>query len=336
MNSRGLRGFIKGLVADYRVYGIVERDGIAQFKAIESADEPVLSTKPTHLSAKQYLFPPVEPLVRFSMEEDRAVPSYDAPWQVLLGLHPCDIRAIELLDMVFNRPPEDPYYLKRRRHTLIIGADCLPDEYCFCQSLGCMEVASGFDLFIHRLDRGCIVRVGTERGRRLLKEYGATRRASRKELSELERLQQKRKGMFVRTLRAEKSRLPAIYERGYNHPLWERIGAMCYGCGSCNHVCPTCYCFDIKDSLGLDLKESVRYRVWDGCTLEDFALVAGGHNFRKERAHRLRHRFNRKFLYPLRRFDSLFCVGCGRCIRACLVGIDITAVTNELADDAEA
>ena len=87
--------------------------------------------------------------------------------------------------------------------------------------------------------------------------------------------------------------------------------------------------------MGANLKDGVRARVWDGCTLEDFAKVAGGHNFRKTRAERLRHRFNRKFRYLTDRFGALFCVGCGRCSRTCLVKINIAQTTNELIAEAK-
>jgi sulfhydrogenase subunit beta (sulfur reductase) len=95
-------------------------------------------------------------------------------------------------------------------------------------------------------------------------------------------------------------------------------------------VCPTCYCFDVRDEMQTDLKTGERVRVWDACTLEDFSKVAGGHSFRSSRSARLRHRFNRKFNYLADRFDALFCVGCGRCSRTCLVEINIAKVTNEL------
>ncbi len=87
--------------------------------------------------------------------------------------------------------------------------------------------------------------------------------------------------------------------------------------------------------MSANLTEGERYRVWDGCLLEDFAKVAGGHNLRKTRAERLRHRFNRKFQFQVDKFGGLFCVGCGRCSRTCLVNINIVEVTNEIISERE-
>ncbi len=335
VDKKGFLAFVKGVLKKYPLYGTVERDGFPVFKKIEEPEELVLSAKPTHLSPKEFLFPPRELLLRFNLEDGKAEPVVEAREQVIMGLHPCDIHAIGLLDRVFSHGRGDVNYLERRKKTILIGTECLPDEFCFCQSLGTMDADEGFDLFFHELKRGYLVRVGTERGRRLLKRYTKPEKAAKKHLEEVKAHREKKLKSFTRCLDARKEELPLVYAGSYEHPLWERIGSVCYGCGSCNHVCPTCYCFDVRDDVTLDLKEARRYRVWDGCTLEDFAKVAGGHNFRKDRSERLRHRFNRKFRYLADRFDGLFCVGCGRCSRACLVGINITDVTNELIKDAK-
>ncbi len=334
VDRRGFRSFVKGLVERYLLYGTTLQEGFPVFKKIETPEELVLSSTPTHLSPKEFLFPPEELLLRFSLEDGRGEPVVDAPEQVLMGLHPCDIHAIGLLDRVFSHGTGDVNYIERRRRTILIGTECLPDEYCFCHSMGTMDAEEGFDLFFHELKRGYLVRVGTERGRRLLERYSKPARADRTHLEEMRTHREKKLESFVRSIYARREELPLVYAGSYEHPVWERIGSRCYGCGSCNHVCPTCYCFDIRDDVTLDLKEAHRYRVWDGCTLEDFAKVAGGHNFRRHRSERLRHRFNRKFRYLADRFDGLFCVGCGRCSRTCLVGINITDVTNELIRDA--
>ncbi|WKZ32748.1 MAG: 4Fe-4S dicluster domain-containing protein [Thermodesulfobacteriota bacterium] len=328
--EKALSSLVKGLLKEYKVYGTIEKDGFPAFGEVSDADELKLTQSPSHLSAKGFLFPQREVLLKFNMQTSTHVPVIEAERQVLFGLHPCDIRALALMDRVFAHGVADPNYLFRREHTIVIGADCMPDEYCFCDSLGNNDVEDGFDLFLHKISGGYLVRVGSDRGAELLEKHSRTREPGRTALIELEEAKGRRRLAFRAKLDAPPEELPAIYARSDESRVWERIGAICTGCGSCNNVCPTCYCFDVKDEVGASLAEGERVRSWDGCTLEDFAKVAGGHNFRKTRAERLRHRFNRKFRYLTDTFDSLFCVGCGRCSRSCLVKINIVDVTNEL------
>ena len=106
--------------------------------------------------------------------------------------------------------------------------------------------------------------------------------------------------------------------------------AKCVSCGNCTAVCPTCYCFDIYDDVELDMSGGERKRTWDSCQLEEFAVVAGGENFRKERSSRQRHRYYRKFNYSVEKYNKYFCTGCGRCSRACMAGIELKETLNSL------
>ncbi len=331
VSKKGFSSFVKGLLGAYkRVFGPVKKDGFPAFGPIKSPADLALDAPPTHISARGFLFPREETLLEFNIKEGTHKPVVEAEDQVLIGLHPCDIHGVNLLDRVFEYGTPDANYLKRREKTIIIGTECMPDDYCFCSSVNTMKVDSGFDVFAHEIKRGYLLRTATDRGRRLLKRFADTRRATGKEIEEMEERERVKEDSFKTRLDADADSLPLIYSGAYDSPVWDRIGAVCYGCGSCNLVCPTCYCFDIKETVSMDLSEGRRVRVWDGCLLEDFAKVAGGHNFRKRRAERLRHRFLRKFQYQRERFGGLFCVGCGRCSRTCLVNINIAGVTNEV------
>ncbi|MBI5561290.1 MAG: 4Fe-4S dicluster domain-containing protein [Deltaproteobacteria bacterium] len=326
----GWSRLVSGLVEDYLVYGTVKKDGFPAYGRITNVRDLILFQTPTHLSAKEFLFPQRETLLKFNMEDGGHEPVVDAPAQVIIGMHSCDIHAMNLMDVVFAYGTPDANYLARRANTIVIGTDCFPDQYCFCPSVGTDKVNEGFDLYLHPIKKGFLVRTGTERGGAILKKYASSRQATASEERELKALDKRKEGSFVTKLDAPHTELPAIYAQSDNSPVWDKIGAICYGCGSCNNVCPTCYCFDVKDEVKPDLRTGERVRVWDGCTLEEFSLVAGGHNFRRPRSARLRHRMNRKFRYLAGVFNAPFCVGCGRCIRTCLVRINIAEVTNEL------
>jgi ferredoxin len=325
----GFRTIVERLLRDYWVFGTKSKHGFPVFSDIAHFDDLELFPTPTHLSAKEFLFPQREPLVRFDTVEKTAEAVVGSRDQALVGLHPCDIRAISLMDRVFAYGVPDANYLARRKRTLIVGTDCFPDKNCFCASVGAMDPGPGYDLFLHQIKDGFLVRIGSEAGSKLLK--AAKCRPPRPlEIEELKHYTNDKIASFETRLEADYRLLPPIYAKSESSPVWDKIGKICYGCGSCNHVCPTCYCFDVTDTISGDLKKVERSRTWDGCTQEEFAVVSGGHNFRATRADRLKHRFNRKFNYLFEKYGELFCVGCGRCSRTCLVNINIADVTNEL------
>lgn len=327
--ENGFRLLVERLLKDYWVFGTRRKHGVPVFDDISSFEELELVDTPTHLSAKEFMFPQREPLVRFDTVDKTSEPVVQSRDQALVGLHPCDIRAISLMDRVFAYGVPDANYLARRRRTIIVGTGCFPDENCFCSSVGTTDPGPGFDIFLNRIEGGFLVRIGSETGEKLLKGLGL-RNPRPAETEEHTNIENARAASFVTRLEADYKLLPSIYAKSESSPVWDRIGKICYGCGSCNHVCPTCYCFDVVDSVSGDLRNVERVRVWDGCTQEEFAVVSGGHNFRARRADRLKHRFNRKFNYLFEKYGELFCVGCGRCSRTCLVKINIAEVTNEL------
>jgi len=126
------------------------------------------------------------------------------------------------------------------------------------------------------------------------------------------------------------SELPSLLASSYRSDLWEKLGERCLGCSSCTMVCPTCTCFDVRDDVDFSLTSGQRCRVWDSCQLTMFATVAGGHNFRSQRAARVRHRFLRKGKYQREAYGLSGCVGCGRCAQACLVHITPVDTFNAL------
>ncbi|KXB08303.1 Ni/Fe hydrogenase subunit beta, partial [candidate division MSBL1 archaeon SCGC-AAA382M17] len=142
---------------------------------------------------------------------------------------------------------------------------------------------------------------------------------------------------FDKSLDFPPEKLPEILEENYdNMEFWEENSEDCYSCGSCNLVCPTCYCFNVEDLNDIDMEGGKRTRRWDGCLLEEFAVVAGGENFRGTKAERYRHRYMRKGLYIYNRYGDIACVGCGRCGSHCVPDIaDPSRIYNKLGEETE-
>jgi len=294
---------------------------------------PASAYLPTLLPPKAFLFPGKERLFSFELgTKARLEVSLEAESQVLLEVRPCDVQGISRLDRFFADDFLDEHYIRRRKVTTVVGMDCerYCDEYAFCESVGSLRVEQGFDLFLTDMGEYFLVRIGSNQGAGLLDKYARVQEVSEDEVQAYLRHQARKLHRFPKRLKPELPGIPLLLTGTYDSPLWEELGEKDLACGACNVTCPTCTCFDVLDRLELSLAGGVRERRWDGCMLEEFALVASGENFRKNRSQRVRHRIYRKFKYQMQRYGEPFCVGCGRCSRSCLVGIRPDEVLNEL------
>lgn len=319
------------LMREMRVVGptIKERDFV-HFAELQDPSQLELAYTSTAIPPKQFLLPPREDILSFEVGGQLHVePIVEGEPTALVGVHPCDIYAIGCQDLVYRENGADPNYFERRNQVRIIGVDCLPDEWCFCASMGTARVDEGYDLFLTSVDGEYICEVGTDWGAWLLKEVPG-RPAQGKDLVALKAHMDQKISTQSRRIECDVSKLPLYFTAFEEAETWETTAERCYSCGTCNLVCPTCVCFDVQDEVEMDLSSGKRRRVWDGCMLRDFAAVAGGENFRDEPSERLRHRFYRKYAYLFTKFGLPFCCGCGRCVRQCLVDIDPVEVINAL------
>lgn len=338
IDKGAMPAFVSGIMREYEVVGPRVKDylsaGKAQFAfgALADASELRLDYNTTILPPKKYLLPQEEVLFTFETAELKATPQFDNRPRVLFGVHTCDIHALGLLDAVFATGQRDEHYLKRRASTLIVGIECLTpcDEHSFCKSMGTLTADKGFDLHLTDLGPSYAVEVGTAAGEALLNAHGAARNAEAADIELLNQVLSEKWPRFPYRLDLDGSELPSLMALSYKDPLWDELGQRCLACGSCNLVCPTCYCFNVTDRVTLDGKAGERVRIWDSCQLDEFARVATGENFRHKRSERQRHRFFRKGKYIFDMHGELGCVGCGRCARACLVNITPVGVWNAL------
>jgi len=339
MTKGGLKSLVEGLIKDIEVFGVKPKHGKYVYDKIASFKELCLDYDVTVTPPTKYLLPAKETLLKFSLgDKSKAEPVIETTPRAIIGVHPYDIKAIELLDTAFMSTNPDPNYITRRRNTIIIGVDCLnPSPKSFASSMGTNLTETGFDLLLTDIGTGYMVTVGSKKGTELLARYSQVREPRGSEIAKQKAVRDEASARYKLSLNVPRERLPKILEENYEDPYWESRSAPCLSCGSCVMVCPTCFCFDVKDEVALNLKEGERLRQRDGCLLVDFAKVATGENFRHTKASRFRHRIFRKGKYILERYGRVGCVGCGRCAIACLAEIaSPVEAFNAIAELAEA
>ena len=263
------------------------------------------------------------------------------PDKVLFGLKPCDADGIARLDKVFKEGyKEDNYYLKKRNGSILISIGCndiFPD--CFCTLVG------GNPFNFENADIGMIE---TSHGYAIVKISGNAKdliNHSRQYLSkdfnagaieeEIENLV-KSSSKKIRQYwdKTSPDDISMIMDKSINSAVWDTITAKCISCGACTYVCPTCFCFNLRDEQK-NLKGQ-RYRCWDYCMNSSYTLEASGHNPRDDKSKRYRNKVNCKYNYNIKRNKKIYCVGCGRCIEICPVSMDIReAVKMVIMDNKE-
>jgi len=330
LEKKDLQHFVDNLIkTEAEIIGPIRKSTKYVFGRLARASEVCLDYDLALYPVKNFLLPSKETLIKFKLgEKPEAEMAVEANPIVLLGVHPYDIKAIELLDTAFSTTNPDINYLSRREKTTIIGVDCLyPNPNAFCASLGTAVTDTGFDLMLTDIGDSYLVAIGSGKGKKLVEKYAKTRGATEQQLTRRDNERQKALDRYQVSLSMPPEEIPQLLDQSWDSAVFKEKGEKCLSCGSCVMVCPTCFCFDVQEDVSLNLEEGERYRQWDACMLPDFALVSGGGNFRNNKEDRLRHRMYRKGKYLLERYGKLGCVGCGRCSSACLAEIASPAET---------
>ena len=303
---------------------------------IERGDDPSLFAWAVgpH-SVKAEVFPPHAVVWRARREEGDGTVTIteneadDVPVAVL-GARPCELAALAVLDRVLGAAPTpDPVYRRRRDECFVVAAECgTPSGTCFCSSMGSGPGADdGFDLALTELvDEGghrFVVRVGTGRGGEVLDAVLDDVGHRDVEEADLSARREVLEGAAARMGRTIDTRgLPELLAGNIEHPRWDDVASRCLACGNCTLVCPTCFCSTVQDTS--DLSGTIeRTRSWSSCFDLAHSYIHGG-PVRPTTRSMYRQWMTHKLSTWWDQFGTSGCVGCGRCITWCPVGIDIT------------
>ncbi len=359
MGAGGLDRLVAAMTRQFdEVIGPVVADGVIRLRPITSAgDLPIGVTDEQEAatyrlvptggdlrfayglgpdSLKSIVHPPRSPVWTMHRRDGSIIVEpfrTDAVSRAVIGVRACDLRALEILEGTQTGGPHaDPAFLARRAGLFLVAVDCArPAATCFCESAGYARAADhGYDLALTEFEDPAagvtyLVRCGSDRGRELVDELGlhiAPDDLVRRVELELD----PDAPPMGRELRDDAAELVVDVE----HPHWAAVAERCLTCGNCTAVCPTCFCTDMEDVVALDGESSTRTRVWDTCfSMEYSHLGVGPH--RASPMSRYRQWLSHKLGTWHDQFGESGCVGCGRCITWCPVGIDLTAEVGALA-----
>lgn len=320
----------------------LERSGTGHFDYVVGPD-----------SLKKYMFPPRETLlesIRRNGSWEMTVPDQQPEPLAVIGVRSCDLHALAVQDKVFlDGPFVDPGYRARREELFLVAVNCRrAAPTCFCHSMNTgPATGEGFDLALTELEEYFVVEIGTPRGGDVMaatdwspctpQEIDEVR-AVPKKLAETmgsrppyKQVDGAKEGPRQRTL--DTSNIHDLLLENLDHPRWRKVAERCLACANCTMVCPTCFCASVEDVSDLTGDEVRRERTWDSCFTAEHSYMSTG-TVRKTTASRYRQWMTHKLATWIDQFGESGCVGCGRCITWCPVGIDLTeevaAIRGEL------
>jgi sulfhydrogenase subunit beta (sulfur reductase) len=249
------------------------------------------------------------------------------PRRAFLGVRACELAAIAVQDRVLKGDHfVDPIYAARRDGTFIVAVHCTKAvSTCFCTSMNTGPRAqAGYDLAVTELvgpgRHEFVVEAGSDAGREVLAElapsptpdavYKEAEAAVEHTASQMQR-------------RMDTTGIRELLYTNFDHPRWDNVAQRCLTCANCTMVCPTCFCTTVEDVSDVTGTHAERWRKWDSCFTQDFSHIHGG-SVRSSAKSRYRQWMTHKLASWIDQFGSSGCVGCGRCITWCPVGIDIT------------
>ena len=255
------------------------------------------------------------------------------PKRAFLGVRACELAAIAVQDRVLQGDRyQDPIYAVRRAGIFIVAVNCTQAApTCFCTSMGTgPRVRGAYDLSLTELvgpgRHEFVIEVGSDAGAEVLAEVLAELAPLSNVASEAARQEAddavEHAASQIRR-RLDTTGIRDLLYTNFDHPRWDNVAQRCLTCANCTMVCPTCFCTTVEDVSDVTGTHAERWRRWDSCFSQNFSYIHGG-SVRSSAKSRYRQWMTHKLASWIDQFGSSGCVGCGRCITWCPVGIDIT------------
>jgi ferredoxin len=339
LKIKDLDQLIRVLQRSYKVYAPQSKNGESEFKKLVEPELVVLDYPLSILPPKKIFQPVRGTLFSFTVKNTHSFQCQeelvDEP-PAVLGLRPCDVHSLLALDKVFNEKYLDPYYLTKRERGLIIAISCTEvAPECFCTSFGIgPDLKDGYDLLLTNLGDEYLLEVGSTKGSILASRLNG-QSASQQDFTRKNKLIRLAKERITKHLPVPLEALDKYLEETFDHEGWQKQAEYCLSCGNCTLVCPTCYCFNVKDNFKPSISSGERVWEWDSCQLLEFSKIALNANFRRLRLDRFKHRAIHKLSWMKQQYGRTGCVGCGRCIRWCPSLLKRRGRLTSLADPVE-
>lgn len=329
LDKKQLNEFLTVLAEDARVFVPADQNGLTQYvpyTRIQNGQAQMVWNQNTTIAPKAIFLPQTEAIYAYKAQgQNLAIAQipFDEQAQIVFAMRHCDVQSIVCLDKVFLDPRYvDAQYAHKRQQTTVFALRCnAPKATCFCTSMGVNPEkadATVADVEVYDLGEKFAMEPLTEKGQVVLQKAAALLVDEAVTLPEVPE----------RLLQVPTEGLPEKLSTLFDSPIWDKWTFKCLGCGTCTYTCPTCHCFDLSNKQRGEL--GVKLRTWDSCMFDEYTLMAGGHNPRPGKKERVRNRFLHKLEYFNERYDMFLCVGCGRCIKKCPMGIDISKFIKQV------
>jgi len=259
------------------------------------------------------------------------------PKRAFFGVRPCDLSAIKIQDQVLGRGQHaGSRYAARRSAVFIVAVNCTePGEACFCASMGTgPQAGPGYDLSLTEMTgegpHRFLVDIGSPAGADVLASV-PTRRADEATAHSARAAVAGASERMGRSMPADA--VGDLMAASHDAARWDDVASRCLTCGNCTMACPTCFCTTVEEVTDLAGDHAERWQSWDSCFDQDFSYLHGG-PVRSSARSRYRQWLTHKLGTWQDQFGSSGCVGCGRCIVWCPVGIDLTEEVAALQAEA--
>lgn len=321
-------------------WGVRDHQSPGQYQLEKTDEQKAFGFSNGAMAIKPILFKPQETVwkvIRNAEGQLEFIPHHPQEKPIaILGARACDLAAMNIQDKVFlsDKQNPDPRYLMRRQNLLIVAVQCgYSSNNCFCVSAGTgPEITNSYDILMTEIQQGFVIQSGSERGTLIVDALGLNEAHPTQIQKTVEVVQQ---AVDMQTKQIPLNNSYALRELLFNnleHPRWAEVAERCLSCGNCTQVCPTCFCHSETEAPNLEGTGSEHQREWDSCFTEGHSVV-NKKVLRDDTRKRYRQWLTHKVGSWFDQFDVSGCVGCGRCISWCPVGIDITEELSAISGE---